>query len=142
MIDQETKEFVKKTVMKLGESLNTQLNEKVFAPMAQIIAEIKDLKGTGTDNGGGNTIVQSIIDPSINMLPIHLKMTMGFAFTFDTLVNNNKDSNEIANRVLEEYGTVMGKAFLEAMEEAVSDTKKNKLKDKIKEVRKIMDGTT
>lgn len=146
MIDQDVKEFVqaslKKTVDKLGASLNEQLKETVIDPMTRIIEKIKEIETVLNENGGKKSVAQSVFDPSINMLPTHLKTTIGFVFSFITMVDGKKDATEIANRILEEYGTVAGRALLDAMQDAILDSKKNKLKDTIRDVKNVIDGGT
>lgn len=145
MIDQEIKDYVQSQLKKMAErfslSLNEQLDENVITPMKKIVVRFKEMENSSDNSDDKKNSLLSVVDPAINMLPMHLKTTIGFVFSFISMAEGKKDAPEIASRVLEEYGTVMGKVLMDAMDEAVSDSKKVKIKTIIKDVKKAMSGS-
>ena len=142
MVDAETKKYVKIMIGKLGKKINHELNEKVFDPMDKLIAKVNSIQSTDGNATSRSGNLESIMDPSINMLPTHLKSTVQFTVMVLMMVDRKKESKVIASKILNDYGNVAGREMLDALEKAIASTKKAKLKSVCKEVRKIMDGGT
>ena len=83
------------------------------------------------------------IDDAINLLPTHIEESMNFVLLMVSMVDGKRKytPDEMAERIRNDYGVIMGKHFVTILVSAMKDSRKQSLKTACDEILKKMGGS-
>ena len=157
----ELKAFISDQIKRFNKSFSQLLNDNIVAPMTEAIEKVGMLM---TDVDALKTYVANTekmdrpespidgsradqpglagIDDAITLLPTHIEESMNFVLLMVTMVDGKRKytADEMAERIRNDYGIVMGKHLVSALASAMKESRKQGLKMACESILKKMEG--
>ncbi len=144
--EKDVKKLIKESSRSLSSAISKKIDEhlesKIITPfmnrLNKISNSIKELEIVIEGKNDNSGFSFDLIDPAINLFPLHVVTTMRFTMMVNTMVDQKKEPEEITNKIVDEYGET-GKELVANLIKAVKSTRKKRLKDTCEEIKKLLE---
>lgn len=147
-VDSKVKELKREITENIATPLSSNLKTiaSVIEKYDELLRRVGSLEKDGTKAPGGSSIqgelpsFKDIMDSSLNMMAIPFIESMKFVILVMTLVDKKIDTQQIKDKVLSEYGTVMGRLYIESLNDVIQQTNKKNIKKVCSDILDSMRG--
>ncbi len=146
-IDPAVKQYLKEWGSAFVQKLDEKLQNQIVDPMTTVVNEVKALKKKVDDGGSSLPRQQSsfsmdMVDPALNLISSHIEETIGFTLLMVSMIKGKvpKEPRDIAERILNDYGSVAGKHLARSMDAYLKTSKEKKLASAWAEVLKHVES--
>ena len=160
-VKDDVRAYINDQLKRVNKGLSEVLNKNIVVPMTEAIEKInilskdvESLKSSFADivakpDRSPDPPARSAdqpgfasVDDAINLLPTHIEESMNFVLLVVSLIEGKRKytPDEMAERIANDYGKVMGKHFVTILASAIKDSRKQALKTACDEILKKLGG--